>query len=83
MTAQGRAIVAGLGLVLGAMLVVLGSIQRDAGPTTAGVGLIGPILGYVFGDRNGEKRLASAMTVLQADRVKTANDADAAQETAA
>lgn len=69
MTATGRAVVAVVALVMGAVLVIIGALEHDSGSTTAGVAIVGPVLGYAFGDRNGERRLASALTILQAERI--------------
>lgn len=67
MTATGRVWLAIVALVSGVALIALGSITHDAGATAPGGAMVTLVLGYAFGDRNGEKRLAAALTVLQAD----------------
>ena len=63
-------------LVVLTILVVTGalavsSIIADHGSVTASVasftGIAGTVLGYAFGDRNGEKRLAAAIVQTAAD----------------
>lgn len=68
MTSEGRTVIAVVALVLGTVLVVMGAIQGAPESTTAGASAISLVLGYVFGDRNGEKRLAAALTVLDAQQ---------------
>lgn len=67
MTPAGRTIIAVTALVASAVLIALGTLTSNGGAaTTAGASMITLVLGYVFGDRNGEKRLAAALTVAQA-----------------
>lgn len=70
MTPKGRVILAIAALVLGALLIALGTLATDAArgaeARTVGAATITLVVGYVFGDRNGEKRLASALVVANA-----------------
>jgi len=63
MTPTGRSVVAIIAIIAATTLAVI-----DATQVTAVLGLLGTAFGYVLGDRNGEKRLAGALTVLEADR---------------
>lgn len=67
-TPVGRLIVAVTALLSGVGLAIAGVIARDSAATTAGVGMAGPVVGYVLGDRNGEKRLARELVSLEAAR---------------
>lgn len=48
-------------LVGGIALMVIAAIRNDPQTGIYGTALTGPVLGYAFGDRNGEKRAASAL----------------------
>lgn len=68
MTERSRFIIAIVGLILGVALIIVGVLADNGqSATTAGSAATALILGYVFGDRNGEKRLAAALTVLEAE----------------
>lgn len=80
MTTSARSVLAIVALVAGVCLIALGSITHDAGAAAPGGAMVTLVLGYAFGDRNGEKRLAAALNVLQAETVQpgsTAQPADA------
>lgn len=70
MTPNGRTVLAITALVLGVALIALGVLVPDAArgaeARTVGAATITLVIGYVFGDRNGEKRLASALVVANA-----------------
>lgn len=74
MTSSGRVAIAIVALIVGAALAALGSIQHDGASQTTGAAMMTAVLGYAFGDRNGEKRLASAITVLAAEQVSAPAD---------
>lgn len=61
MNAQGRFIIALVCLCGGIVLFIVASITHDSPTALAGSALTGPVIGYAFGDRNGEKRAASAL----------------------
>ena len=70
MTSTGRTVIAIVALVIGGVLVIVGTLGTHGdGAVAAGSSMIALITGYVFGDRNGEKRLASALTVMAADKL--------------
>lgn len=80
MTTAARSWLAIIALVAGVGLIALGTLTHDNGPTVPGGAMVTLVLGYAFGDRNGEKRLAAALNVLQAETVQpgsTAQPADA------
>jgi hypothetical protein len=52
-------------LAIGIALIVAGVVLCVTSNATAGVGLLTLVGGYVFGDRNGEKRLAKAIVEQQ------------------
>jgi hypothetical protein len=60
-TTNARFIIALVCLVGGIALFVVASITHDPPTALAGSALTGPVIGYAFGDRNGEKRAASAL----------------------
>lgn len=75
MTPQGRLIIGIVALVAGVFLVALGVIvggDQGMQAAIAGTGLATSVTAYTFGDRNGEKRLAAAMVVAQADSITNA-----------
>lgn len=61
MTPTGRAIVAVVAILAAAAIAMADHTQIGAV-----IGFLGVATGYVFGDRNGEKRLAAALTELAA-----------------
>lgn len=61
MTTNARFIIALVCLIGGIGLLAIGSIIHDQTTALAGSALTGPVIGYAFGDRNGEKRAASAL----------------------
>lgn len=63
MTPTGRMVVAVVAIIAATVLAIADTTQ-----VAAVLGFMGIVIGYVLGDRNGEKRLASAITVLEADR---------------
>lgn len=68
MTPKGRTIIAAVAIVCAVALLMVGAFaQHGEATTAAGASTLALVLGYVFGDRNGEKRLAAALTVAQAD----------------
>lgn len=71
MTPQGRTLIAMVLVIGGFVLIVVGVLKGGTDGTTAiasGTGFITLVGGYAFGDRNGEKRLAAALTVLDAQQ---------------
>lgn len=48
-------------LIGGIALFVVAAIVHDPTVALEGSALTGPVIGYAFGDRNGEKRAASAL----------------------
>lgn len=61
MTPQTRGLVAVICLVGGIALFVCSAFLHDPTVALEGSTLVGPVIGYAFGDRNGEKRAASAL----------------------
>ncbi len=60
MTALGRTLIA-IALICGLVVLLVLGKASEAGC----FGLLGIVAGYVFGDRNGEKRLAAAIVTQQ------------------
>lgn len=67
MTSAGRSLIAIIALIGGIALTAIGAFTHDGGSQAAGASIITGVLGFAFGDRNGEKRLAAALTVLSAE----------------
>lgn len=61
MTPYARSVIAVVCLVMGFALLLLAATRNDPQIAVYGTALTGPVLGYAFGDRNGEKRAASAL----------------------
>lgn len=45
----------------GILLLIISAVIHDPSVAVTGTALTGPVIGYAFGDRNGEKRAASAL----------------------
>jgi len=60
-SSQARAIIAIVCLVGGIALFLVAAVQQNPNTAVYGSVLTGPVLGYAFGDRNGEKRTAAAL----------------------
>ncbi len=61
MTAQGRAWLAALALLLATTCAIIGAVINDESLKVMGTSAITLVLGYAFGDRNGERRLSNAL----------------------
>lgn len=62
MTTTGRQVILIIGLLCGFLLIAMGLFIESENSTiaiTTGSSMVGIVLGYAAGDRNGEKRLAS------------------------
>lgn len=75
MTSAQRAVIAVVAILAGIALATIGSFNEDSGLLTLGTTLVTAPLAYAFGDSNGEKRLARALTILKAERDLGADDA--------
>lgn len=79
MTSTQRTVMAALILVLGVALIVVGfsqgtnadgSINANAAVLiSGGFGMVTAVLGFVFGNQNGEVRLARALKVIEAEQI--------------
>lgn len=68
MTSRERFFIAVIALVCGVGLSVTSAVTGDQGLLALGTTLITAPVAYAFGDQNGEKRLARALTVLEAEK---------------